>query len=236
MGPVLAGRLRAGADPADASVCEDGGDEHPVRTGLRHGRELAALGVRRARLRRAGRAQLVRAAAVHRAGAAAGQRAAAGAAGVRPAPRARPAHARSNGCAASPRSTPTSSSTPATTSPHLDAVPALLRAMEPLLDVPGRVRHGVQRLLRAESEEPGALPHPRHAEAPPGRDPRRSSDLRRGLCAPAAGSTSTTRARPSLGGRAEVELVGVDDPHIELRPVCRRAGPGRPPPLPDDRA
>ena len=41
---------------------------------------------------------------------------------------------------------------------HVDAVPAVLDALAPLLERARGVRAGVQRLLRAGAEEPGPLP------------------------------------------------------------------------------
>ena len=102
----------------------------------------AAAGPRRRRrgprLRLARRAQRLRAAPVRRAGAARRARARCGCCTSPTCTWCPGQRARSSGCAASPRSTRTSSSTPATTSPHLRRrAGRCCDAMEPLLELPG---------------------------------------------------------------------------------------------------
>jgi predicted MPP superfamily phosphohydrolase len=96
---------------------------------------------------------------------------------------------------------------------HLEAVPSVLHALEPLLELPGAFVFGLQRHLRAGAQEPGAVPAARHRRA----HARQRAALARPARLDALGRLGRPhqRARPGQGRRSrEVELVGVDDPHI----------------------
>ena len=146
------------------------------------------------------RGALVPAPAGDRAGAAARPAAAAGAAGLRPAHDARAAPQAGVGPRAGRRSSRTSSSTPATTWPHLEAVPAVLRRARAAARAPGCVRLRLQRLLRPDAEEPGPLPAPRRRRAVPPATPLPWHDLRDALRE--AGWVDLTNARGHRQGRA----------------------------------
>ena len=110
---------------------------------------------------------------------------------------------------------------------HLQAVPPLLRAMEPLMELPRRLRPGVQRLLRADPEEPGPLPHPGPrrgpvAAHPPARRRARLRDDGRGLARPRQHADDRDDGRPPRRARRRRR------PAHPARPLRRRRGP-RPP-------
>ena len=98
---------------------------------------------------------------------------------------------------------------------HPDAVPAVLETLDPLLDVPGRLRHGVERLLRAGLEEPGALPaaglrrtrlrRTAAVDGPAGRVRRRGD-----------GPTSTTGDADLKVRQQPIAAAGTDDAHLGL--------------------
>ena len=94
---------------------------------------------------------------------------------------------------------------------HVDAVPAALRAFEPLFEYPGAFVFGSNDYFGPVLKNPlGYLRRDReHIEGPP----LPTEELRAGLVS--AGWLDLNNARGFLkaGGRA-VELVGVDDPHI----------------------
>jgi predicted MPP superfamily phosphohydrolase len=94
---------------------------------------------------------------------------------------------------------------------HVDAVPAVLRAFEPLFEFPGAFVFGSNDYFGPVLKNPlGYLRRDReHIEGPP----LPTEELRAGLVS--AGWLELNNARGFLkaGGRA-IELVGVDDPHI----------------------
>ena len=127
------------------------------------------------------------AAPLRRAGAAAGRRAAARPAPVRPAPDpGRSARKQVGGGAGRSQPGP-GRSTPATTWPHLDAVPALLRALGAAAGPARGVRLRLQRLLRAAAQEPARATSARR-QAEHARARAAIEDLRAAWPAP-AGST-----------------------------------------------
>ena len=91
--------------------------------------------------------------------------AAEGAARLRPAPDPGAGPQAGVGARRWPTWSPTWWSTPATTWRTSEAVPALLDALGPLLDVPGVFVLGLQRLLRADAAQPDALPAARRRPA-----------------------------------------------------------------------
>ena len=107
--------------------------------------------------------------------------------------------------------------------------PGVLRALEPLLDLPGRVRVRLQRLPRPGAEEPVRATSTDDREVPAGR--RTAAPRSCARCSPAAGwldlNNARTRSRPAA---ATSNSVGVDDPHIDRDDYDSVAG--RPPPTP----
>ena len=107
---------------------------------------------------------------------------------------------------------------------HVDAVPPLLRAMEPLLELPRRVRAGVQRLLRAGAQEPRALPHPAARRGARSTRPDLPvgalvEGLREGGWADLDNARTVVRdGRPRRRARRRRR------PARRVRPVCRRVG------------
>ena len=128
-----------------------------------------------------------------------------------------------------PRSSPTSSSTPATTSPHRDAVPAAAaRRWSRCWSVPGVFVLGLQRLLRADARRTRRATSRRAPREATGTDVAAAHRRpRRGASRAAAGSTSPTAAPTLDVGGHELEFVGVDDPHLDYD---RYADGRRPPP------
>ncbi|MFW5470771.1 metallophosphoesterase [Knoellia sp. CPCC 206435] len=98
---------------------------------------------------------------------------------------------------------------------HVDAVPPLLRAMEPLLDLPGAFVLGSNDRFAPVPKNPALYLTPRHARPP--RMPRTAlpvDALVDGLRAGGWSDLDNTRTTVTMGAH-RVELVGVDDPHIE---------------------
>ena len=95
---------------------------------------------------------------------------------------------------------------------HLDAVPSVLRALEPLLELPGAFVFGSNDIYAPVPKNPA-----RYLMADTGDRAQTVElpwrDLRDQMAA--AGWADLTNARSRvLAGSREVELVGVDDPHI----------------------
>ena len=107
---------------------------------------------------------------------------------------------------------------------HPDAVPGVLRALQPLLDYPGAFVFGSNDYTRAGAGRTRSATSDHDREYVAGRRAAVRGAARRASSAP-AGPTSTTPA-PSLkaGGRT-IELVGVDDPHVERDDYPSVAGP-----------
>jgi predicted MPP superfamily phosphohydrolase len=105
---------------------------------------------------------------------------------------------------------------------HVDAVPAVLRSYEPLLDLPGAFVFGSNDYFGPVLKNPlGYLRRSRqHLEGPP----LPAHELRAGLVAAGWADLSNARALLKTGGRA-IELVGVDDPHIGRDRYASVAGP-----------
>ena len=111
---------------------------------------------------------------------------------------------------------------------HVEAVPPLLRAMEPLMEFPGAFVLGLQRLLRPCAQEPRPLPHPPATPrcAPPAVRPAR----RRARRGPARRRLGRPRQRPHHGddGRPPRRARRCRRPPRRLRPVCRGVRRPRP--------
>ena len=108
---------------------------------------------------------------------------------------------------------------------HQGAVPTVLDSLGPLCST-GRVRPRVQRLLRADAQEPGPLPAPvpadlvHHARSAVAGAQGRLRD---------AGwlDLTNTRGRLEVDGRA-LAFAGVNDPHTEMDRYGDVAGPAEP--------
>jgi predicted MPP superfamily phosphohydrolase len=109
---------------------------------------------------------------------------------------------------------------------HLEAVPAAVRAMEPLLERPGAFVLGSNDYFAPKPRNP-ALYLTRHHARRTTAWPLPTSDLVKALTD--AGWVDLTNARSTLAvaGR-DLELVGVDDPHLEYDRYDRVAGPADP--------
>jgi uncharacterized protein len=95
---------------------------------------------------------------------------------------------------------------------HLEAVPSVLRALEPLLELPGAFVLGSNDIYAPVPKNPARYLRPdtgerAHATELPWRD------LRDGMAEAGWADLTNARGRIKVGTR-EVELVGVDDPHI----------------------
>ena len=96
----------------------------------------------------------------------------------------------------------------------MDAVPALLRAMEPLFAFPGVYVLGSNDYYAPHLKNPVRYLTDRYAAAPTARAELPVGDLVRGLDAGGWQDLDNARARLTVGG-LDLDLVGVDDPHIE---------------------
>jgi predicted MPP superfamily phosphohydrolase len=99
---------------------------------------------------------------------------------------------------------------------HPDALPALLRALEPLLDTPGAFVLGSNDYYAPMGKNPARYLLPdarRHDVLPQGRLP--ADKLAAELTGAGWRDLDNRRDTVTAGGRA-LALVGVDDPHLEL--------------------
>ncbi len=108
---------------------------------------------------------------------------------------------------------------------HVDAVPPLLRAMEPLFDFPGAFVLGSNDYFGADPQEPRAIPHPERTPRCAGG----ASDLPVGALVDGlreGGWVDVDNARTVVTmGDHDVELVGTDDPHIGYDRYAAVSGP-----------
>jgi uncharacterized protein len=96
---------------------------------------------------------------------------------------------------------------------HVDAVPAVLRAYAPLLELPGAFVFGSNDYSGPVFKNPFSyLSRHRHQRRVHGA-PLPAEDLRAGLVAAGWTDLNNTRAVVKTAGRA-IELFGVDDPHV----------------------
>jgi len=111
----------------------------------------------------------------------------------------------------------------------MDAAPALVRAMEPLMERPGVFVMGSNDYYAPHVKNPAVYLTDRYAKAPKERPMLPADELRSAFTA--AGWTDLNNARKILPMGSDdlpVELVGVDDPHIELDDYAMVAGPASP--------
>ena len=112
---------------------------------------------------------------------------------------------------------------------HREAVPALVRALGPLLERPGVFVMGSNDYYAPHLKNPALYLTERHAKAPSQRTMLPTDELRSAFTS--AGWVDLDNARTIVRMGAEdvpVELVGVDDPHIDLDDYASVAGPASP--------
>ena len=107
----------------------------------------------------------------------------------------------------------------------LDAVPGALHAMEPLFDFPGVFVMGSNDYYAPVPKNPARYLTRRHADAPRGRVRLPIEDLRAGFRDGGWVDLDNARTTMTVGGGAEVELVGTDDAHIRMDEYAAVAGP-----------
>lgn len=106
----------------------------------------------------------------------------------------------------------------------VDAVPAALRAMEPLFAGPGVFVMGSNDYYGPTPKNPSRYLTRRHAEAPPGRERLPVEELRAGLLAGGWCDLDNVRTTMTVAG-VPLELVGTDDAHIKRDRYGAVAGP-----------
>jgi predicted MPP superfamily phosphohydrolase len=108
---------------------------------------------------------------------------------------------------------------------HVDAVPAVLRALDPLLTLPGAFVFGSNDYFGPVLKNPlGYLRRQRtHVTGPP----LPVGELRAALTGAGWIDLNNARTTVKAGGRV-IELVGVDDPHISRDAYASVAGPADP--------
>jgi predicted MPP superfamily phosphohydrolase len=109
---------------------------------------------------------------------------------------------------------------------HVDAVPPLLRAMEPLLQFPGAFVLGSNDRYSPVPKNPAKYLTANYANASPRRSDLPVERLVAGLRDGGWADLNNAREVVRMGDH-DVELVGVDDPHIELDRYASVAGPAR---------
>ncbi|MEO7069069.1 MAG: metallophosphoesterase [Nostocoides sp.] len=110
---------------------------------------------------------------------------------------------------------------------HVDAVPPLLAALEPLLGLPGVFVLGSNDYYAPTPRNPARYLVPRHAEGSSDRRPLPTLSLVRGLSA--GGWVDLDNARTSVTLRGQrLDLVGVDDPHIKRDEYAAVSAPASP--------
>ena len=109
---------------------------------------------------------------------------------------------------------------------HLEAVPPLLRAMEPLMEFPGAFVLGSNDRFAPIFKNPALYLTSRYAIAPKKRGDLPVGELVDGLRAGGWADLNNARQVVTMGGH-DVELVGVDDPHINRDRYSRVEGPAR---------
>jgi predicted MPP superfamily phosphohydrolase len=106
---------------------------------------------------------------------------------------------------------------------HVEAVPALLRAMEPLMDYPGAFVLGSNDYWAPVFRNPALYLTPQYARPPKVRADLPVDDLVAGLAGGGWSDLNNARSVVSMAG-LPVELVGVDDPHTDLDRYADVAG------------
>ncbi len=107
---------------------------------------------------------------------------------------------------------------------NLDSVQPLLRAMEPLMEFPGAFVLGSNDYFAPVFRNPALYLTPEYARPPKVRAELPVDRLVAGLRAGGWADLDNARTMVSMGG-LPVELVGVDDPHIDLDRYAEVAGP-----------
>ena len=107
---------------------------------------------------------------------------------------------------------------------HLEAVPPLLRAMEPLMELPGAFVLGSNDYYGPVPKNPVRYLTRSHAEVRARRIDLPVDDLVGGMTAGGWHDLDNARTTVSMGDH-RVELVGVDDPHIQHDRYADVAGP-----------
>ena len=110
---------------------------------------------------------------------------------------------------------------------HLEAVPPLLRAMEPLMDFPGAFVLGSNDYYAPTPKNPARYLTRRYAEAPSGRLDLPVGELVTGLGARGWADLDNARTLVDIAG-LPVELVGVNDPHIKRDRYAAVSAPASP--------
>ena len=106
---------------------------------------------------------------------------------------------------------------------HIEAVPALLRAMEPLMDYPGAFVLGSNDYWAPVFRNPALYLTPEYARPPKVRPDLPVDDLVAGLVGGGWSDLNNARSVVSMAG-LPVELVGVNDPHTDLDRYADVAG------------
>ena len=110
---------------------------------------------------------------------------------------------------------------------HPNSVPRLLEALEPLLEVPGAFVLGSNDYFAPTFKNPALYLTPWHRRGT-GSTPRLpTKDLVNGLVAGGWEDLTNRRARLTVGGQ-DLELVGVDDAHLDYDRYAVVAGPADP--------
>ena len=109
---------------------------------------------------------------------------------------------------------------------HLEAVPAAVRAMEPLLERPGAFVLGSNDYFAPKPRNPALYLTRNHARRTAA-TPLPTSDLVRELTGAGWVDLTNSRSRLTVAGH-DLELVGVDDPHLEYDRYAAVAGPADP--------
>ncbi|QKE83593.1 metallophosphoesterase [Arthrobacter sp. NEB 688] len=109
---------------------------------------------------------------------------------------------------------------------HVEAVPPLLRAMEPLMEFPGAFVLGSNDYFAPIPKNPARYLTDRYAIAPKTRSDLPVGELVAGLRGGGWSDLDNARTVVTMGEH-RVELVGVDDPHVDFDRYARVSAPAR---------
>jgi predicted MPP superfamily phosphohydrolase len=109
---------------------------------------------------------------------------------------------------------------------HIEAVPAVLRAFEPLLAVPGAFVLGSNDYFAPSLKNPGRYLTKAHHRRPDS-IPLPTDDLVKAFTSAGWADLTNARTTMSVGGQ-RLEMVGVDDPHLNFDRYAAVAGPSDP--------
>ena len=107
---------------------------------------------------------------------------------------------------------------------HVDAVPPLLRAMEPLMEFPGAFVLGSNDYFAPTLKNPARYLTSRYAEVRANRSYLPVGELVEGMRAGGWADLDNTRTTVTMGDH-RVELVGVNDPHVGYDRYAAVSGP-----------